>query len=120
MTDSVFIHGLGIDTVIGVNPDERTIRQTLVFDIDMLADLKAAGTQDDLNATLDYAAVSDSIVQLVRQSSYFLIEALAERVSELLLEDQRIHKVKIKITKPGVVPLAQAVGCTIERTQRTV
>ena len=117
MTDSIFINGLEIDTIIGVYPSERDIRQTLTFDIEMFADLKTAGVEDDLQATLDYALVSNRIISLVQQSECLLIEAVAENVCELILEDTRIERVRISITKPGVVPLASAVGCRIERTQ---
>ena len=37
--DTVFIRGLRVETVIGVYEWERSIRQTLVFDLDMAHDI---------------------------------------------------------------------------------
>ncbi len=118
MTDLVFIHGLQVDTVIGVNPRERKIRQTLLIDVDLYTDLSAAGQTDNLAATLDYAAISSSVADTAARSSFLLIEALAEHLCDLILQDHRINKVAIKVTKPGAVSMANAVGCSLLRQRK--
>ena len=41
--DIVFIKGLKVDTVIGIYDWEREIRQEIVLDIEMSADVSSAG-----------------------------------------------------------------------------
>lgn len=115
MTDIIFIHGLAVDTVIGVNPHERNIRQTLVLDLDIETDLARAGTSDDLNDTLDYSAIADRVRAIAGESDFLLIEAFANAVCSTLLRDERVTGVTARITKPGVVRSARDVGISITR-----
>jgi 7,8-dihydroneopterin aldolase/epimerase/oxygenase len=56
--DIVFIQGLEIDTVIGIYDWEREVRQNIVLDIEMYADITAASKTDHIDQALDYKAVS--------------------------------------------------------------
>ena len=51
--DVVYIRGLRVDTVIGVYPWERTVRQVLEFDIEMASDTAAAARSDAALDALD-------------------------------------------------------------------
>ena len=117
--DQVFIRGLEVETVIGVYDWERTIRQRLLLDLDMAWDIRAAAAQDDLSQTLDYAAVSQRVLDYVSASRFELIESLAERVAALVLSEFGVPWLRLSITKPGAVPAATGgVGVTIERGER--
>ena len=56
--DIIYISDLRIDTVIGVNEWERRTTQTLILDIEMAADIRAAAGSDDIADTLDYKSVA--------------------------------------------------------------
>lgn len=117
--DQVFIKGLAVDAVIGVYDWERTIRQRLVIDLDMGWDIAAAAAGDDLSATLDYAAVSQRVAAFVEESSFQLVEALAERLAQLILSEFNVPWLRLRVTKPGAVPAAAGgVGVLIERGVR--
>ena len=74
--DQVFIKGLAVDAVIGVYDWERTIRQRLVFDLDMGWDIRPAAAGDTLEHTLNYAAISERVQGFVEQSSQLLGQRL--------------------------------------------
>lgn len=117
--DQVFIRGLLVDAVIGVYDWERDIRQSLLIDLEMDWDIRTAAAGDDLAATLDYAAVSQRVLDYTAASSFQLIESLAERLAALLLEEFAIARLRLRITKPGAVAEAQGgVGVSIERSRR--
>ena len=59
--DVVYIRGLRVDTVIGVYPWERTVRQVLEFDIEMASDTAAAARSDAIADALDYHAVAERV-----------------------------------------------------------
>jgi dihydroneopterin aldolase len=114
--DHVFIEGLEIEALIGIYDWERRIRQTLVFDIEMAFDNRIPAASDAIEDTLNYKAVSRRIVDYVSQSDFGLVETLAERVCAIILEEFGVRSVRLKLSKPGAVRGARAVGVTIVRT----
>ena len=113
--DSVFIKGLAIDATIGVYDWERTIKQRLVIDLDMRFDISSAAKTDDITHALDYSAVSQRIISFVEKSAYQLLEALAEKLTQIVMDEFSVSGLKLKINKPGAVPEAASVGLVIIR-----
>lgn len=117
MADTVFIEGLRLPTCIGVYAWERDIRQVVVLDLELEA-LRHAGGSDDLTDTVDYKALSDRLLAYVAGTEFALIEALAEAVATVILAEFPVRRLRLRLSKPGAVPAADAVGVRIER-QRT-
>ena len=117
MQDKVFIEGLEIDTLIGIYDWERRIRQTLVFDIEMAFDNRVPAATDDISDTLNYKAVSKRLIEYVSQSEFGLVETLAERCAAIILDEFAVSHVRLKLSKPGAVRGARAVGVIIERSR---
>ncbi len=113
--DTVFIEQLDIEALIGIYDWERRIRQPLWFDIEMDFDNRVPAASDDIAHTLDYKAVSKRVMAYVGASSFGLVETLAERVAELVLSEFPVSRVRLKLSKPGAVRGARAVGVRIER-----
>lgn len=116
--DIVFIRELRIDTVIGIYDWEREIRQTVVFDLEMGADIASAAATDAIDDTLDYKAVSKRLIDFVRGSEFQLVETLAERCAAILLEEFGVPWVRLTLNKVGAVSAARDVGVIIERGRR--
>lgn len=117
-SDVVFIRQLTVDTVIGVYDWEQSIKQTLVFDIDLGLHTAAAAQDDDLTNTIDYMAVATQITDYVHRSQCGLIETVAEQCAAMLLRDYPALWVKLSVNKIGAVSAATGgVGVTIERHQ---
>lgn len=117
MTDHVFIEGLEIEALIGIYDWERRIRQTLVFDIEMAFDNRMPAATDDIALTLNYKDVSKRLVEYVGQSGFGLVETLAERCAAIILDEFGVARVRLKLSKPGAVRGARAVGVVIERSR---
>ena len=113
--DRVFIEGLEIDALIGIYDWERRIRQPLSFDIEMGFDNRLPAASDNIADTLNYKAVSKRLIQFVGESDFGLVETLAERCAQLLLDEFGVRHVRLKLSKPGAVRGARAVGVIIER-----
>lgn len=116
--DRVLIEGLSVETVIGVYDWERSIRQRLVLDLEMASDIRLAAAGDDLDKTLNYAAISTRIGEFAEASNFGLVETFAERLAALLREEFAIPWLRMTLRKPGAVANATAVGVCIERGQR--
>ena len=113
--DKVFIAGLEIETVIGIYEWERKIRQPLLFDVEMAFDNRVPAASDDIVDTLDYKAISKRLIAFVSESGFGLVETLAERCAEMILAEFPVARLRLKLSKPGAVRGAKAVGVIIER-----
>ncbi len=100
MTDTVSIRDLRVSAVIGVYDWERETEQTLLFNVDMAADVAKAAARDDIADALDYSAVAQTIAAVVRAGKFRLIETAAERVAEQLLSAHPVRHVRVEVVKP--------------------
>ncbi|HEX4940278.1 MAG TPA: dihydroneopterin aldolase [Candidatus Kapabacteria bacterium] len=113
--DIVFIRELKIQTVIGVFEWERAIRQTVVLDLEMAADVARAAATDRLEDALDYKAVTNRVVQFVEDSRFQLVETLAESIATILRDEFGVPWLRLRVSKPGAIHGAKDVGVLIER-----
>jgi dihydroneopterin aldolase len=116
--DIIFLTDLRIDTVIGIFDWERRIKQTVIFDLEMAADIRKAAATDSISDTLDYKAVAKRVIQFVEESEFQLVETLAEKVAQLILDEFTVPWVRVKLNKTGAIRGARDVGIIIERGQR--
>ena len=116
--DLVFIEDLRIETVIGIYDWERKIRQTVALDLEMAFDNTVPAASDRIEDTLDYKRVSKRLIAFVGESHFELVETLAERCAEIVMREFGVPWLKLKLSKPGAVTGAKAVGVVIERGRR--
>ena len=117
MTDTIFLYDLRVETVIGIWEWERKIRQTVVIDLEMAADIRRAAATDSIDDTLNYKAVAKRVQQFVGESSFQLVETLAEKVAALILEEFQVPWVQVRINKPRAIRGARDVGVSIRRSK---
>lgn len=116
--DIVFINDLEIETVIGIYDWERRIRQTVCLNLEMGTDIRAAAATDRIVDTLDYKAVAKRLIGFVEKSEFQLVETLAERCAEILLDEFSVEWLRLRLDKPGAVRGSKSVGIMIERGRR--
>ena len=98
--DSITLKGLRIEAHHGVLAHERLEGQPFVVDVTAWLDLSSAGEHDDLASTIDYGALATEIRRRVSGERWNLIERVAERVADLVLEDGRVTRVEVTVHKP--------------------
>ena len=116
--DIVFLRDLRIDTVIGIYDWERRMRQTVVIDLEMSADIAAAAATDDIADALNYKSVAKRLIQFVGDSQFQLVETLAERCAGIIRDEYGVRWVRLTLNKQGAVRGASDVGVIIERGVR--
>lgn len=116
--DKIFLSELKIDTTIGIWEWERRIRQTVIIDLEMSADIARAAASDDVADTLNYKSVAKRIQDFVANSSFRLVETLAEQIATIVREEFNVAWVKVRVNKPGAIRGSKAVGVLIERGER--
>ena len=113
--DRIFIEELTVFAQSGVYDWEQQIEQKLVFDLEMAWDCKQAAETDDVAYCLNYAEVSQVIIDYVESKPFLLIERVAYEVAELLESRYQLQGLKIKLSKPKAVAQARNVGVLIIR-----
>jgi dihydroneopterin aldolase/D-erythro-7,8-dihydroneopterin triphosphate epimerase len=117
MSDKILISDLLIRCVIGVHDWERKDKQDVLINIELDADLSAAGASDDFQDAVDYRAITKKVIELVQGSSFYLVEALAEAITGICLEDDRVRRARVRVEKPGALRFARSVGVEVDRAQ---
>ncbi len=113
--DIIYLKDLRIDTVIGIYDWERRMKQTIILDLEMGTDIRQAATSDNIEDTLNYKAVAKRLMSYVGESEFELVEALAEKIAEIILTEFNVPWVKLSLNKKGAVRGVRDVGVIIER-----
>lgn len=113
--DIIFLRELKIETLIGVYKWEKRVPQTLQIDLEIaLPDSRACQT-DDIKDALNYADIVRDIQKALASRHYNLLEALAEAIAQILLDDFKAPWVKVSVAKLQAIRGSRMVGISIER-----
>lgn len=116
--DKIFIHALKTEAIVGIFDWERQVKQAVLIDIEFSADIRKAALSDSIDDTLNYKRVAKRVLAFVEESSFHLVETLAERIAMLILEDFGVAWVRISLSKPGAIRSSRDVGVVLERNRQ--
>jgi len=114
-TDLVKINDISAGAIIGTEDYERETKQELRLSITIFTDLRKAGKSDSLTHTIDYSTLESQVRGTVENSSFELIEALAEEVARIALELEMTDKVKVSVKKPSALNMTGSAEVEITR-----
>lgn len=115
MGDRIHIRDLAVRCIIGVFPEERREKQDVIINLTLECDCRPAARSDDLRDAVDYKKIKRSVLRMVENSQFQLIETLAERIAEICLAHSRVEAVRVTVDKPGALRFARSVAIEIER-----
>ncbi len=115
--DTIFLHELKVETIIGIWDWERKIRQTVSIDLEMGADIRRAAETESIDDTLNFKAGAKRVQQFVADSEFQLVETLAEKIAEIVLQEFGIPWIEVRVSKPGAIRGARNVGVLIRRAK---
>jgi len=113
--DLIFIEGFTGQTVIGIHHTELHDPQPLVIDLHAGVPRSRACDTDRIADTIDYGVVRERLQRLLREHRLQLLEAFAEAIADILIDEFRASWVRVKVVKPRKFDDVQAVGVQIER-----
>jgi 7,8-dihydroneopterin aldolase/epimerase/oxygenase len=113
--DIIFIEGLVGHTVIGIHHTELHDPQPVVVDLQAGVPRARACDTDRIGDTIDYSEVRTRLHKLFAEHGVQLLEALAEQIADILLQEFRAQWVRVRVAKPRKFDDLQAVGVMIER-----
>jgi len=115
--DQTFIKDLLVRGVIGISEKERSQPQDILINVVLYGDITRAGQTDDIEDCINYRTIAKKIIAHVESIQRYTVEALATDLANLCLETHTVHKVRVRVEKPGAVRFAASVGVEIERQQ---
>ena len=99
--DKIILNNLGFYGYHGVLEAEKTLGQKFFIDVKLYLDTKEAGQNDDLTKSVSYADVYEIIKDITENKRFDLIEALAETISQEILESySMINSIMVRVKKP--------------------
>lgn len=113
--DQVQIRDLLVRGIIGITEVERRLPQDILINIVMLTDISKAAKSDDISDCINYSTVAKRVFAYTEKSKRFTVEALAEDIAQLCLEEPGVEGVRVRVEKPHAVRFARSVGVEIER-----
>lgn len=113
--DKIFLSALSIECIVGIWEWERRVKQTVVVDLEMAADIRKAAASDAIEDTIDYKKVAKRLIAFVGDSQFHLVETLAERIARVVVVEFGVEWVKVRLNKQGAIRGARDVGIEIER-----
>ncbi|MDE0184896.1 MAG: dihydroneopterin aldolase [Candidatus Poribacteria bacterium] len=119
--DRLIIKGVRFHGYHGVSESERQVGQEYEIDADLTCDLSLAGAADELAHTIDYGEVVSVIVEIGTRQSFQLIEALAETVASVILDEFPVEEVRITVKKlsPPIEHRLNYAGVRIRRKRNS-
>ncbi len=111
--DTLIISALTVNTKIGVHAWEQRIDQKLVIDFTLTADF--SDCRDDLNKTIDYATLCDTITRFVESKPFQLIETVANEVASLIQQKFKVTNLTVSVSKPHAVKNAGNIQVIVNR-----
>ncbi len=118
--DKIFIRALKAEAIIGIFDWERQVKQTVLIDVELAADIRKAALSDAVEDTLNYKRVAKRVLAFVEASQFHLVESLAEHIAMLILEEFGVAWVNIVLSKPGAVRYSRDVGVALERDRSSL
>jgi dihydroneopterin aldolase len=114
--DHIFIRDFEFETLIGFHKRERVVPQKIRLDLEIGIANAAVFASDRVADCIDYDKVTVRIREVLAGQHYNLVEALADRVARLVIDEFGAASVKVSVAKLGVLKNAGYVGVTVVRT----
>ena len=85
----------------GVHESENQIGGKFAVDLELYRPLRRAGRTDNLDDTLNYQSIYETVATFTQSHKYFLIEALAESIAREIIKNYVVEKLVIRVRKPN-------------------
>ncbi len=99
---TIRVEGLSVFGHHGARPYEKEAGQRLEVDLELLPSDDRAETSDKLSDAVDYDALYSTVREVVEGESFHLLEALAARTAEVILERFAVRRVLVRIAKQNL------------------
>jgi FolB domain-containing protein len=115
--DKVIIQDLKVRGILGIHDWERVTPRDIFINITIYTDTRRAARTDDIADCVSYSDVAKKVRAHAESAARMTVEALANDLAELCLQELKVQKVIVRVDKPGAVAEAASVGVEVERAR---
>jgi len=115
--DKVIITNLRVHGIIGIHQHERETPQEILINATVYTDTHRAAQTDDIEDCVNYSTLARKLKAHAESAARYTVEALANDLAKLCLQEQGVERVILRVEKPDAVPSAQSVGVEVDRLQ---
>jgi FolB domain-containing protein len=116
--DRIFIQNLHANVILGIHDWERVTLRGIIINATMFTDTSSAAQSDDISDCVNYSDMAKKLRVHAESAARMTIEALANDLAEICLQEPRVVKVILRVDKPGAVPEAESVAVEVERGEQ--
>ena len=102
--DRISVRDYTLEVEIGAFQAERGVKQHIRFNVVLEVSRNAAAQSDDVDQVLSYDTITEAIGEQLATERINLLETLAERIAERLLENRKTVRVFVRIEKLDRIP----------------
>jgi FolB domain-containing protein len=115
--DKVIIQDLKVNGILGIHEWERITTRKILINATIFTDTSAAAQSDDIADCVNYSEMAKKLRAHAEHAARMTVEALANDLAEICLQEAKVLKVIIRVDKPGAVPEAESVAVEVERSR---
>ena len=106
------VKDLSLRTFIGFKPHEKKHKQDVLIQLEVEVETSMVEHNDDYQADgfYDYRSMTKSVINLVEESRFDLLEALTRKVLDEIMSNPLVKKAKVEIEKPHALRYSRTVS----------
>ena len=116
--DKVIIQNLHVRGILGIHDWERVTPREIIINATMFADTRAAAQSDNIVDCVNYSDMAKKLRAHAESAARMTVEALANDLADLCLQEPKVTRVILRVDKPGAVPEADSVAIEVERQRQ--
>ena len=117
--DKIFITNLHVRGILGIHDWERVTSREIIINAVLFTDTRPAALSDDIADCVNYSDMAKKLRAHAEGAARMTVEALANGLAEVCLQEPRVMKVILRVDKPGAVPEADSVAVEVERGRQS-
>jgi D-erythro-7,8-dihydroneopterin triphosphate epimerase len=106
------VKDLSLRTFIGFKPHEKKHKQDVLIQLEVEVETSMVEHNDDYQEEgfYDYRSMTKSVIKLVEESRFDLLEALTRKVLDEIMSNPLVKKAKVEIEKPHALRYSRTVS----------
>ena len=96
------MNGIEVTCSIGIHDFERETPQRITVDVEVLLDINAEPSADDINEAVNYDDIHQHVVRIATSRHFDLQETLAREIFDTLGAMPGVHGLSVRTAKPDV------------------
>jgi FolB domain-containing protein len=116
--DKVFIQNLRVRGILGIHDWERVTPREIIINATIFTNTYAAAKSDDISDCVNYSDMAQKLRVHAESTARMTVEALANDLAEICLQEPGVEKAILRVDKPGAVPEADSVAVEVERSKQ--